>query len=51
MSCAIVLGSSPTKKWVGEFCIANPEVLKVIQNNKVMSVSYTQLTLPTTERV
>ena len=36
MSCAIVLGSSPTKKWVGEFCIANPEVLKVIQNNKVM---------------
>ena len=36
MSCAIVLGTSPTKKWVGEFCIANPEVLKVIQNNKVM---------------
>lgn len=36
MSCAIVLGSSPTKKWVGEFCIANPGVLKVIQNNKVM---------------
>ena len=36
MSCAIVLGSSPTKNWVGEFCIANPEVLKVIQNNKVM---------------